>query len=229
MCPPFASPAIPKRLRVGLATAISFTIAATIGGDHVASLALGPFLVALLTQLLAGVALGFTVSFLFSAIQSAGDLIDLQIGFSLGAVLDPISGASASPVGRLHQLLAVTILFAIDGHVMIVRGYLRSVEAVPLGTLDLSELGRQLLELLGVFLAAAIEIGLPVLAALFIAEIALGLLGKAAPQLNILVLGFAVKAFVAIALLSLTLALLPQSVESLVGRALRAGAEALGG
>ena len=229
ICPPFNSPSVPKRIRIGLATAISFTIANTIGAQSPETLALGPFVVAIFTQILAGLTLGFVVYFLFSAIQSAGDLIDLQVGFSLGAVLDPLSGASASPIGRLHQLLAVTILFTINGHVMIVRGYLRSVEAVPLGTLDMAVFGEQLLGLLGVFLAAAVEIGLPVLAALFLAEIALGLLGKAAPQLNILVLGFAAKAFIAILLLGLTLVLLPETVESLVGRAIRAGAEAFRG
>ncbi|WP_420452499.1 flagellar biosynthetic protein FliR [Ilumatobacter sp.] len=229
ICPPFSSPTVPRRIRVGLATAISFTIASTIGGDHVQSLELGPFVVAVLTQVLAGLTLGFVVSFIFSAIQSAGDLIDLQIGFSLGAVLDPLSGTSASPVARLHQLLALTILFTIDGHVMIVRGYLRSVEAVPLGTLDLGELGSELLGLLSIFLAAAVEIGLPVLAALFLAEIALGLLGKAAPQMNILVLGFAAKSFIAITLLAITLVLLPETVESLLGRGIRIAGRALGG
>ncbi len=226
ICPPFSSPSIPKRIRIGLATAISFTIAAKIGAVSPESLELGPFVGSILTQILAGLALGFAVSFLFSAIQSAGDLIDLQVGFSLGAVLDPLSGVSASPIGRLHQLLAITILFTIDGHVMIVRGYLRSVEAVPLGTLDMAVFAEQLLGLLGVFLAAAVEIGLPVLAALFLAEIALGLLGKVAPQLNILVLGFAAKSFIAILLLGLTLVMLPETVESLIGRAIRAGAEA---
>lgn len=229
ICPPFNSPLVPKRVRVGLATAISFAIAAVIGGDHVATLQLGPFILALFTQIVAGLALGFAVYFLFAAIQAAGELIDLQVGFSLGAVLDPVSGVAASPIGRFHQLLAITILFGIDGHVLIVRGYLRSVEAVPLGTLDLGLLTDELLHLLRIFLAAAVEIGLPVLAALFLAEIALGLLGKAAPQMNILVLGFAVKAFVAIMLLAMTIVLLPETVDSLIMQAIRAGGRAFGG
>ena len=83
ICPPFNSPAVPLRVRVGIAAAVSFVIADELGGE-VTSLALGPFLLALLTQALAGLALGFTVYVLFSAIQAAGDLIDLQVGFSLG-------------------------------------------------------------------------------------------------------------------------------------------------
>lgn len=233
ICPPFNSPSIPKRVRVALATAISFAIAGQIGAHTDAlsagGLSTGPFVIALLTQALAGLALGFSVFILFAAIQAAGELIDLQVGFSLGAVLDPLSGVSAAPIGRFHQLLAIAILFAINGHVLVVRGYLRSVEAVPLGQVDLGELSRSLLELLRVMLIASVEIGLPVLAALFCTEVTLGLLGKAAPQMNILVLGFAAKTMVALMLLSMTLFLLPETTESLLMRGIRAGAQAFGG
>jgi flagellar biosynthesis protein FliR len=236
VCPPFNSPSIPIRIRVGLATAISFVVAHKIadasdaaGVSGPASLALGPFVVSLLVQAVAGLALGFAVLMLFSAIQAAGDLIDLQVGFSLGQVIDPLSGTSAAPIGRLHQLLALVIVFAINGHVLMVRGFLRSVDAVPMGRVDLAVLGSQLTELLSMFLAATLEIGLPVLAALFCTEVALGLLGKAAPQLNLLVLGFAAKTFVAFVLLGATLTMLPETTESLVGRAVRAAARAYGG
>ncbi len=228
VCPPFNSPAIPKRIRVGLATAISFAIAGQLG-ELSTSLALGPFVLTLLAQALAGLALGFSVMVMFSAIQAAGDLIDLQVGFSLGAVLDPLSGASAAPIGRLHQLMAITLLFAIDGHVLVTRGFLRSVEAVPMGTVDIARLAEEMVGLLAAFLVAAVEIAIPVLAALFCTEIALGLLGKAAPQLNILVLGFAAKTLVAVLLVGMTIVLLPASTESLIVQGVRAGARAFGG
>lgn len=228
ICPPFNSPAIPVRIRVGLATAISFVLAGRLG-EEIVDLRLGQFVVTLLTQAIAGLALGFAVYMMFAAIQGAGDLIDLQVGFSLGQVLDPISGAMAAPLGRFHQLLAVTLLFSINGHVLVVRGFIRTVEAVPLGTLDLGLLADEFLQLLVAFFIAAVEIGLPVLAALFCTEVALGLLGKAAPQLNILMLGFAAKTFVALGLLGLTLALLPETAESLLGRAVRAAGRMYGG
>lgn len=228
ICPPFNSPSVPVRVRVGLATAIAFVLAPRIGAESV-DLALGPFVISLLTQALAGLALGFAVFVLFATIQAAGDLIDLQVGFSLGAVLDPLSGASAAPIARFHQLLALVLVFAINGHVLVVRGYLRSVDAVPMGGLDLAVLGSEFTGLLSTFFVATLEIGLPVLAALFCTEIALGLLGKAAPQLNILVIGFAAKTFVAIVLLGMTIVMLPETAESLLGKAVRTAARAYGG
>lgn len=230
VCPPFNAPSVPMRIRVGLATAIAFVTADDIGraGAGLAGIGTGEFLIALLVQALAGLALGFAVYMLFSAIQAAGDLIDLQVGFSMAAVLDPLSGAMSSPIGRLHQMLALVLLFTFDGHVMVVSGFLRSVEAVPDGRIDLGVLGEELTGLLAAFAIAAVEIAFPVLAALFCAEVALGLLGKAAPQLNIFVLGFAAKTMVAIMLVGVTLVLLPETTESVLGRAVASVARAFG-
>ena len=230
ICPPFNSPAVPVRVRVGLATGIALAIAGPLGASAAPDvLEIGPYLFALLTQALAGVAFGFCIYVLFAAVQGAGELIDLQIGFSLGAVLDPLSGVNAAPIGRFHQVLAVGILFAINGHVLVIRGFLRSVEAVPSGTIDFESFGTELVGLLRTFMIAIVEIGLPVLAALFLTEVALGLIGKAAPQLNVLVIGFAAKTFVAIVLLALTVALLPTQMESLLMQSIRAGARVFSG
>jgi flagellar biosynthetic protein FliR len=212
---------IPKRIRVAFAVAMSFPLARTVGSNvrNVSSVGL---IGSLSTEVLAGLALGAFVFILFAALQAAGELLDLQVGFSLGGVLDPMSGNTAAPIGRLHQLLGVAILFTINGHVLVTRAFVESVHAAPLGRIDTGKLASGLTGLLGVFMAAAIEIALPVLAALFCAEVALGLLGKAAPQLNILVIGFAVKTVIAFALLGATLVLLPETTGSLLGQAIRA-------
>ncbi|MGH9135374.1 MAG: flagellar biosynthetic protein FliR [Ilumatobacteraceae bacterium] len=228
VCPPFNSQAIPVRVRLGFAVAMSFAIAGRLAPAE-PDLSTAALIGDLLRQALAGIAIGLLVLVLFSAIQAAGELIDLQVGFSLGGVIDPMSGNMASPIGRLHQLLAIAILFAINGHVLVVRGFLRSVDASPTASLDLGALSEQSIRLVGVMTGGAIEIALPVLAALFATEVALGLLGKAAPQLNVLVLGFALKSLVAFALLGTTLVLLPETTSSLLGKAVRAGLQVVGG
>lgn len=224
VCPPFNTPMIPVRVRAGFAVALSFLLAGrlseTVGP---ADLGTARLVGNLLTQAIAGFAVGALVLVLFTAVQLAGDLIDHQVGFSLGAVLDPLSGNSSSPIGRLHQLLAVAIMFGINGHVLVVRGLVRSVEVAPGGIPDVSTLAETFTRSFAMMFAAAAEIALPILAALFCAEIALGLLGKAAPQLNILTLGFAARTLLAFLLLGATLFLLPESVDSLVGRAVTSG------
>ena len=221
ICPPFNMPAIPVRVRAGFAVALSVVLASRVGAE-VQSVSTPSLVGAMFTQLLAGFALGFFVFIIFSVVQSAGELIDLQVGFSLGGIIDPLSGNNSTPIGRLHQLLGLAILFAINGHIIVTRAFIRSVEVAPLGQIDGASLAEALTRLFAVLLAASIEIALPVLTALFCTEVALGFLGKAAPQLNILVIGFAVKSMIAFALLGATLVLLPEAVESLLARSLRA-------
>ena len=228
ICPPFNSQSIPVRVRLGFAVAVSFVIAERVA-PATPDLAMTALVGGLLRHALAGIAVGMLVLFLFATIQAAGELIDLQVGFSLGGVIDPMSGNMASPIGRLHQLLAIAILFSINGHVLVVRGFLRSVDASPTASLDLGELAQQAIRMVGMMTAGAIEIALPVLAALFATEVVLGLLGKAAPQLNVLVLGFALKSLVAFSLLGTTLVLLPETTSSLLGKAVRAGLQVFGG
>lgn len=221
VCPPFNMPAIPVRVRAGFAVAMSLVLAGKVG-EEVTSISTSALVGAMFTQLLAGFALGFFVLVIFSAVQSAGEMIDLQVGFSLGGVIDPLSGNNSTPIGRLHQLLGLAILFGINGHVIVARAFIRSVEVAPMGQVDGAGLAESLSRLVAILLAASIEIALPVLTALFCTEVALGFLGKAAPQLNILVIGFAVKSLIAFAMLGATLMLLPEAVESLLGRGLRA-------
>jgi flagellar biosynthetic protein FliR len=227
ICPPFNMPSIPVRVRAGFAVALALVLANRVG-DEVVSISTPSLVGAMFTQLLAGFALGFFVFVIFSVVQSAGELIDLQVGFSLGGVIDPLSGNNSTPIGRLHQLLGLAILFAINGHIIVTRAFIRSVEVAPFGELSTAGLAEALARLFAVLLAASIEIALPVLTALFCTEVALGFLGKAAPQLNILVIGFAVKSMIAFALLGATLVLLPEAVESLLGRGLRAAFDVFG-
>lgn len=226
VCPPFNTSMIPVRVRAGLAVAMSFLLAGrlaeTVDGFGTAALVAN-----LLTQAVAGFAVGALVLVVFSAVQVAGDMIDHQVGFSLGAVLDPVSGNSSSPFGRLHQLLAVAIMFGIDGHLLVVRGLVRSVEVAPGGMPDPGVVAETFAGAFAMMFVAAAEIALPILAALLCAEIALGLLGKAAPQLNILTLGFAARTLLAFVLMGATLFLLPEWVDSLLGRAVTGGVRML--
>ena len=99
ICPPFNSPAVPRRIRVGFSTAIALLLSAQIAPVIDPTMSTGEFVVLAFAQVAAGLALGFLVYMMLMAVQAAGALIDLQVGFALGAVLDPLSGTSASPIG----------------------------------------------------------------------------------------------------------------------------------
>lgn len=228
IAPPFSSSAIPVRAKLAVSASMSLVLAPSFeGGDDLLETA--PFLAGLLYQAVVGLALGFGVLLLFSAVQAAGQMIDLSAAFSSAMIYDPFSNAASSPIGRLYQVLAVTILFVIDGHLMLVRGLLASFEAAPLGGLRLDSLAAFLVRDVTTFFVAAIQIAFPMLAALFLAEVALGLLSRAAPQINVLVIGFSAKILLVLLLGGLALSVLPGSVERLVEQILTSQRQWFGG
>jgi flagellar biosynthetic protein FliR len=155
-------------------------------------------------------------------VQAAGELIDLFAGFTIAATYDPFTSANQAVFGRFYSLLATALLFATGGHLVLVHGLLESFAVVPAGVPDLTATSGELLDALGLFFVSALEIAAPLLGALFLTELALGLLSKAAPQMNVLTLGFPIKILLTLGLTGIALAFLPQSVRSLVEHAVSA-------
>lgn len=229
VCPPFSTRAIPGAAKGAMAAALALPVVPRLAGQ-VPSLDLGAFAGAVLVQVLVGTSLGFVTYLVFAAVQAAGDLIDLFGGFTLAAAYDPLSLAQSSVFGRLHQMLATVLLFATGGHLLVVRGFLSSYDAVPLdGSIDLGRLGSVLTTGLGHFFVSALQIAAPLVAVLFIADLGLGLLTRVAPSLNALSIGFPVKIGLTLLLVGLTFPLLPGVVGDLVDTATRAAASLGGG
>jgi flagellar biosynthetic protein FliR len=216
--PPFNTNAIPQRVKLIIAASLALAVAPRLEfSPHLFEV--GNFAAAVAYQALTGLALGFAVYLVFAVIQAAGELIDFQAGFAAASLYDPFTQATATPIGRFYQLLSVSILFAINGHLILVRGFMRSFDAAPLQGIDIDKLGRVLTSDMARFLSAALEIASPLLAALFLTEIVLGLLGRAAPQVNIMQVGFIAKIFVALVLTGLALPLLGPTMARLLGDA----------
>lgn len=220
--PPFNTRMLPAQAKIGLALALAIPVAPRLA-ETAPPPEVGPLVVAALLQVAVGLALGFVVQLLFAAVQAAGELIDLFAGFTIAATFDPFTNASQAVFGRFYYLLAMALLFALDGHVLLVHGFLSTFDVVPTGIPDMAATAGELVDLLGMFLLAALEIAAPVLGALFLAEVALGLLSKAAPQMNVFTLGFPIKILLTFGLVGLALPLLPTAVERLLDAAVRSG------
>lgn len=229
VCPPFSSPVVNSRVKVALAVSLAVVMAGSFHGDAVVLGSTWSFVAALVGQALVGLALGFAVLVLFSAVQSAGQLIDLGAGFSGATLFDPFSNATSSPIGRLYQVLGVAILFAINGHLLLVQGFMASFRLAPLSGLSLSNAAGGAVHDVSTFFVAAIQIAFPLLAAMLLTEIVLGLVARAAPQMNVLVLGFGVKIGLVLLLTGLAIRVLPGAVTDLLGRSLAAMAHLVGG
>lgn len=212
IAPPFSSLALAGRVRVGLAVALGLmgtkpSLAAGIDSSW-------DFVSKSVWQAFTGFVVGYLMYIFFSAVAISGELIDGSIGYTSGQALDPTTGQSSGIVTRLYTLMATTILFASGGHLLIVRGFLRSADILEGASLE--RFAEAALKAAALAFVAALEMALPIVAALLAAEVALALLGKAAPQLNVFQLGFAAKIILGLSLLTAQVALLPNQVQALL-------------
>ena len=216
--PPFNTRMIPSSVKAGIAAALALSAAPQLATGSV-PLDTGGFVAALVTQAFTGFALGMVTLVLINALQAAGGLVDLFAGFSLAAIYDPINNAQSAIFGRFYQLVATTLLFTTNGYLLLVNGWFRSFKVVPINGLAVSDIDRILTKNLGQFFIAAIEVAAPVLGCLFLAEVFLGVLSRAAPQLNIFSLAFPLRVVVALIVVGLAIPLIGPAVGNIVREA----------
>jgi flagellar biosynthetic protein FliR len=229
LCPPFNSRLIPGNVKallsVGLALPMAPYLKASIPSietfDIVACAALQVFI---------GAALGFITLMLFAAIQAAGDLLDVFGGFTLAMAYDPLSQSQSSIFGRFYNLTAVTLLFASNGHELILRGFLQTFRTLPLNaSFTMATLNQLLIKGVGEMFLAALQIAGPLIAVLFLTDVAFGLLNRVAPALNAFQLGFPAKIFLVLTLSGTAVAILPRIIETVVRQAVSAVVQLGGG
>ena len=222
VAPPFAGSVSPK-IRVGVAFALSLAMTSRLSG--VSALPVDDFghlLAGVLFQVGIGLAMGYLVFVLFQAVTVAGSMIDLFGGLTASQLFDPMTKSTESPSARLYQMLATLLLFATNGHLLLVAGLARSFDAAPVGGLRLDRMANLLTHGVGQMLLSALQIGAPVLGALFVADLLLGLASRAAPQLNIMSIGFGVKTLVLLMLGGVCLPILAVVVPRIVTEGLSA-------
>lgn len=213
--PPFSSRAVPAMAKVVLSLGLAFAVTPGLGGDVPVSF--WALAVNVVTQVLIGAGMGFVTYLLFQAIATAGSLIDMFGGFALAQGFDPLGLTMNTVFGKFHQMLATMLLFATGGHLLVIGGLLKTFTFLPVGTSpELSGPTDMLVTAMGMFFTTAVQIALPMIAVLFIADLGLALLTKVAPQLNAINVMFPAKIGLTLLLLGLSFPVLPEAMERLV-------------
>jgi len=222
VAPPFNHRSIPVTVRAIIAAALALAMVPVLKPQLAGTSYDTPTLIgALAVQVLAGVGLGLVVAILMSAVTSAGSLIDLFGGFSISTAYDVNSNAQSAIWGRFYELLTVVLLFALDGHILLVHGFLASFTAVPLHAPAVGVLSKTMLNAVTTYFGAALEIAAPLLVVLFLAQVILGLVSRAAPAMNVLSISFPFMILLTILLAGVAIPMLPNAVDSLVHDGLR--------
>jgi flagellar biosynthetic protein FliR len=225
--PPFSSKAVPAMAKVVLALGLSFAVTPAISGDIPTTFY--ALLVITLTQVVIGAGMGFVTYLLFQAIATAGSLIDVFGGFQLSQGFDPLGLTMNSVFGKFHQMLATMLLFATGGHLVVIGGLLETFRFLPLGTSPhLAHPTQILVTAMSMFFTVAVQIALPMIAVLFIADLGLALMTKVAPQLNAINVMFPAKIGLTLLLVGMCFPVLPEATNRLVDLANQAMAAIAG-
>jgi flagellar biosynthetic protein FliR len=221
LAPPFSFNAIPARIKVMLAVGLSLAVSpAVTRGYH--SLETPEFLVALVLELVVGAVLGLLVMLVFSALQSAGSLIDMFGGFSMAQGFDPLSMINGAQFTRLFQMTALALMFTSGAYQIILGGLTRSFTAFPIGGgIDMTAPAEALTKGLTQMFLASVQIAGPLLVVLFLADAGLGLLTRVAPALNAFTMSFPLKIMLTLTLVSIIFVALPGIVSDLTGQAMK--------
>ncbi|SBV90674.1 Flagellar biosynthetic protein fliR [uncultured delta proteobacterium] len=165
-------------------------------------------------ELLVGLMLGLFVHFIFAGIQTGGQLMGFQMGFSMMQVADPMSGQQISGISHLLYMVAVVVFLTLDGHLFLLQALTSSFAIMPPGGFFMRPaLLSEVITLSGQMFILAVKVAGPILAALFLIELALALMARAAPQMNLLIIGMPIKIAVGFFFMFIVFALLARTIE----------------
>ena len=207
--------AVPHRLKIGLSLMITMIVAPALpaippGGDPAWLL---------VQQLLIGLAIGLGLQMMFAAFDIAGDLLGLQMGISFASFIDPQNASQTPLIGSFIGLLATLVFLAMNGHLMMIAGIVETFRTLPIGAGSPAAADWKALALVGEeMFRIGLHIALPVLATMLILNLALGVLARAAPQLNIFAVGFPATILIGLAALALIMPLMGPFLESTLQR-----------
>ena len=201
VAPVFSARTVPVRVKAGLVIIVSWItlpLVAQEGGTVPGGVI--ELSVLAVKEAIIGFAFGLVAQFLFAAVQTAGAFIDVSAGFAISQTLDPASNANISVLGRWYNLIAVSSFLALGGHQLLVAGVVRSFSlAPPLADPDIGAVISGVLARADDIFLVTVQIGAPIIGALLITDVTLGVVSRAVPQMNIFIVGLPLKIIVALA------------------------------
>jgi flagellar biosynthetic protein FliR len=212
--PLIGSERIPARMKAGLALMIAVVLTPVAQSATMQETALAIALAAA-GELMVGLAIGFAAKLIFAAVTVAGEMADLQAGFGFAGLVSPQTGEHTSVIGQLQMSVAWLIFLGANGHHTVLDGLGGSLAMLPLGAAP-EPCAAALTKAAAALIATGLRMAAPVVAAVMLSDLALGLLTRAAPQMNLLAVGFPIKLAVGLWATLLALPLLASAERGLL-------------
>ena len=218
--PLISSTAIPQIAKIGLALFIAgITLPVVLEGGYTIPEQPVQYFLLVLGEALIGILVGFFLVLIFAAFQLAGQFFSLQMGFGASQVFDPLAQVEIPLIGQFFNIIAMFVFITMKGfHKFLLTGVFRSFEV--LRAIDLVSGRAAMLQLftssLGQLFGSALTIAFPILGTLFVISITMGLLAKAAPQMNLLMMGFPLAIGMAFIILFMIMPFLMQTFSRII-------------
>ena len=217
--------AVQTRVKVGLSAFISIIVAPTLGAMPQATVfsAVGVWI--LINQFLIGAVLGLTMQLVFATVQATGEYIGLGMGLGFATFFDQQASGSTEVMSSFANVIAMLTFLVLDGHLQMLTALIATFQSVPISADLLHGAGwRVFVASGGAIFSAGLLLSLPVVVALLIANLALGILNRAAPQIGVFQIGFPLTMLVGMTLLQLMMS----NLIPLYGRLIETGIETMG-
>ncbi|MCM3745996.1 flagellar type III secretion system protein FliR [Paenibacillus pasadenensis] len=207
VAPVFAARTVPAKFKVGIGFFVSFLVYLTYGTTkQITPNAL--YMLTLVQEIMVGLLLGFIVYLFFTTVQTAGAFIDLQVGFAMANVVDPMTGVSAPITGNFKYMVLTLLFLTMNGHLYLLQALMNSYRWIPLepnlfGYIANGTVTEFLVQAFSQSFLLALQIGAPIIVAMFLTDVGLGFLARTAPQYNVFVIGVPLKILIGFLLLVL--------------------------
>lgn len=219
--PLFSNRVFPVRARILLAMLIALAAQASLPAQPVIGFNDPRAWGVVVQQVGVGLSIGFVIRLVFAAMELAGEVIGFQMGLNFASFFDPTMNTQASAVARFFGYMASLLFIVLNGHLMVVMAVVRSFEAFPVDQNFLQALSlMKLYSLGGELFASGLWIALPIVGMLMFVNLAMGIVSRVAPQMNIYAVGFPVTLSVGLIGIAATLPMLDKPMQMLMERAI---------
>lgn len=217
VAPVFGHNSVPVTTKIGLAVILALIVAPTLTNIPPVNPASVSGLLILAQQLIIGLAMGFAMRIIFLAVDMAGTITSMTMGLGFASFFDPQTQGQTVSISQFLSMMVTLVFLAINGHLILIEGLVESFSTLPITMGSINPKGYlQIANWGGAIFSAGVQLSMPMVTALLISNIALGILTRSAPQLNLYGIGFPILLGVGLLVLTLVLPYLSGPLQGLI-------------
>lgn len=214
--PLLGNSAVPNSVKISLGVMIAAIVAPAVPAWPAADPMSMAGLLIVMQEMLIGLAMGFSIRIIFAAVEMAGEISSLTMGLGFATFFDPNTQGRSSAISQFLSLLATMAFLSVNGHLVLLAALVESFTTLPVSSIPVYGGGfKQLADWGGQIFSVGVQLSLPIVAALLITNVALGILTRAAPQLNLFGIGFPITLGVGLLVIAMTLPYLGMPIQNL--------------